>query len=109
MFFLALGVAALKIIKKFISKIIRTAYGGEAFDNFLIQFSYNFEAAGRPLFFFGVAALKIIQKFIQKIIRTHDGAEPLIIFLFNFLIILSEATTGYMSFIFSISPDTGSR
>ena len=66
-------VAALKITEKFILKL---------FQNFLIQFSYNFEAV-RPTSFiliafimlfywvyiytcFMVAALKIIEKFIFK-------------------------------------------
>jgi hypothetical protein len=44
-----LGVAALKIIKKFIQKIIRTAGMAEPFDNFLIQFSYNFERSDHGL------------------------------------------------------------
>ena len=43
------GVAALKILKKFISIIIRTHDGGVAFDNFLIQFSYNFERSDHGL------------------------------------------------------------
>ncbi len=67
-----LGVAALKITRNFITKIIRTR-GGKAFDNFLIQFSYNFEAVGRPLFLVGVAALKTLQNLFQNLLLAGVG------------------------------------
>ena len=51
-------VASLKIIRKFISKIIKRLRIARClkyvrlrnFDNFLIQVLYNFEAKGRPIF-----------------------------------------------------------
>ena len=53
--------------QKIYFKNYKNSRWGEAFDNFLIQFSYNFEAAGRPLFFLGSLRSKFSKNLFQKL------------------------------------------
>jgi len=54
-------------LSKIYSKNYKNCRDGVAFDNFLIQFSYNFEAAGRPLFFLGSLRSKFSKNLFQKL------------------------------------------
>ena len=90
-------VASLKIIEKLDSKIFKKLFSY----NFPVQFSSNFEPAGRPpinfvsnfvqfsrdsvLLFLGSLRSKLQKNWIEKFFKIHF----LIIFLFNFLLILS--------------------
>ena len=52
---------------KIYSKNYKNCRDGVAFDNFLIQFSYNFEAAGRPLVMLGSLRSKFSKNLFQKL------------------------------------------